>query len=168
MLGLRHNTSPQLGWQRLCCQCMTALCRFHSCRKYFWEGNPNQIADQFCRKTACERHKIASEHKKIACEPHKIVREHEKLPVIVIKLRMNVYSDTKCRLVPIKLRVVRLPRLRLSGVMIWDQIERSSIVYYKYMNFIPLLYNLKHCHAISAQCAKMESNNDGISKEKML
>ena len=45
------------------------------------------------------------------------MREHEKLPVIVIKLRMNVYSDTKCRLVPIKLRVVRLPRIRLSGVM---------------------------------------------------
>ena len=81
------------------------------------------------------------------------------------KICANVCPDTKCRLVPIKLRVVRLPRLRLSGVMIWDQIERSSIVYYKYMNFIPLLYNLKHCHAISAQCAKMESNNDGIKKK---
>ena len=46
------------------------------------------------------------------------MREHEKLPVIVIKLRMNVYSDTKCRLVPIKLWVVRLPRLRLSAVMV--------------------------------------------------
>ena len=102
------------------------------------------------------------------CERHKIAREHQKLPVSITKLRMNVCPDTKCRLVPIKLRVVRLPRLRLSGVMIWDQIERSSIVYYTDMNFIPLLYHLKHCHTISAQCAKMESNNDEISKEKML
>ena len=65
-----------------------------------------------------ERHKIAREHKKIACERHKIAREHQKLPVSVTELRGNVCPDTKCRLVPIKLRVVRLPRLRLSAVMV--------------------------------------------------
>ena len=64
-----------------------------------------------------ERHKIVCGHKKIACERHKIAHEDKKLPVSVTKLRMNVCPDTKCRLVPIKLRVVRLPRLRLSGVM---------------------------------------------------
>ena len=60
---------------------------------------------------------LCIKHHKIAGERHRIAHLHKKVRVSVTKLRVSVCHDTKCRLVSIKLRVARLPRLRLSGAM---------------------------------------------------
>ena len=65
--------------------------------------------------------------KKIARERHKIAHEPRKLLVSVTKLSVNVCSDTKCILVPIKLLVVRLPRLRLPGVILGGDTKMSAL-----------------------------------------
>ena len=41
-------------------------------------------------------------------------------------MSVNVCSDTKCILVPIKLLVVRLPRLRLPGVILGGDTKMSA------------------------------------------
>ena len=60
---------------------------------------------------------LCIKHHNIAGERHRIAHLHKKVHVSVTKLRVSVCHDTKCRLVSIKLRVARLPRLRLSGAM---------------------------------------------------
>ena len=95
----------------------------------FWGGEGVSLyfrCSHSFRKYFCEHHKIACEHKKIAHERHKIAHEHQKLVVSATKLSVNVCSDTKCRLVPIKLRVVRLPRLRLPGFILGGDTKMSA------------------------------------------